>query len=87
MGLKKAYTFRLDPALLKKLETFEGSRTSNVEAAIQKYVDSAIQSAYDSNMVEFLQGQVTYLQKMNSYLSLPFYKKWITEVPLLENKK
>lgn len=82
----KQYNVRLDPSVVKKLDSMPEGRSQAIRNAISLYMQGDTQNVYDTNMVDFLKGQVTYLQRMNSYLSLPFYKRWIMDVPLLENK-
>lgn len=83
--MKKAYTFRLDFDLIKKLDTFDGTRTSNLNVAIQNYVQDGFSSSYDVNTVAILQQYVDdlkqdkhYLQEQNQALliaKVPFFQK------------
>lgn len=93
--MKQSYSFRLDGSLIKSLDAVEPNRTLGVTNAIQMYLNKTA-NVYNSNTesirvledhVAFLTGQITHLQRMNSYLSLPWYRKLVTDVPLLESKK
>ena len=74
--MKKAYTFRLDPALVNQLDVFNGNRTYNLELAIQQY----IQPQHDNNIsyIQHLESEVQYLRSRNDKLmvfSIPFLSK------------
>jgi len=82
--MKKAYTFRFDPTLIKKLDLFEGSRTYNVDLAIQNYVGDGFTKSYDSNtdIIQLLKDQIAdlktdkeYLQKRVDYYSLSWFQR------------
>ena len=84
---KKPYTFRLEPTLIKQLDSFSGTRTYNVDLAIQKYVQNDYNQMYNSNTeaVQILKNQVAdlqtnrdNLQRRLDYYTLPFYRRLFT---------
>lgn len=87
--MKKLYNFRLDANLIKELDKKEGTRTLNVTNALHLYLrhekdyPSVDKDAVNhlTQHIEFLQGQVTYLQKQNSYLSLGWFKRLLLPKP------
>ena len=90
MYMKKAYTFRLDPNLIKKLDSFDGNRTYNVDLAIQSYVQDGFNSSYNCNteVVQILKDQLmdlkndkNILQDRLDYFMLPSYKRFFLKKP------
>lgn len=78
--MKKPYTFRLDPNLIKKLDTFDGTRTFNVELSIQHYVQSGCSNSYNDNTayVQHLESEIVYLRDQNDKLlisSVPLFSR------------
>ena len=91
MHIKKAYTFRLDPNLIKQLDTFDNSRTYNINLAIQNYIQSGFTSTYSSNteVIQLLKEQVNdlktdkdLLQKRLDYFMLPWYHRLLLPKPI-----
>jgi hypothetical protein len=88
--MKKIYTFRLDPNLIKKLDTFDGTRTYNLDQAIQKYVQNIYNDMYNSNTetIQILKDTITdlrqdkhILQEQLTYHTLPWYQKILLPRP------
>ena len=84
MHMKKAYTFRFDATLIKKLDLFDGSRTYNVDLAIQNYVSDGFSKSYDSNtdIIQILKDHIVdlkndknLLQKRIDYYSLSWFQR------------
>ena len=76
--MKKAYTFRLDPALVNQLDVFSGNRTYNLELAIQQY----IQPEHNNNIsyIQHLESEVQYLRSQND-------KLLVSSIPILSRIK
>ena len=88
--MKKAYTFRLEPNLVKELDCFEGNRTYNLSLAIQNYIQNDCSSTYNSNteIIQLLKSQVMdlrqdkqLLQKRLDYFMLPWYHRLLLQKP------
>jgi len=82
--MKKAYTFRLDPDLIKELDGFAGSRTENLGNAIRLYVrgDMHNNTLCNTDEIQYLKGLNTRLldmidqkDKQISLMSLSWWKK------------
>ena len=87
MHMKKAYTFRLNPTLIQKLDTFDNSRTYNVNLAIQNYVDNGFSNSYNSNkdlamdFIKELKQDKEILQRRLDYFMLPWYQRLMLPKP------
>lgn len=60
--MKKQYSFRLDQQLIKQLDEFTGSRTANIEQAIQVYVNK------DTKEIQNNTNDIQYYQQQNQHL-------------------
>jgi len=62
--MKKLYNFRLDINLINQLDKLDGSRTSNVQAALQSYLQNDSQCTYNINLdyLHHLESEIGYLR-------------------------
>jgi hypothetical protein len=93
--MKKPYTFRLETTLIKMLDQFDGTRTSNITNSIQQYCNPIAND--NTKLIQLLESQISdlkldksqlqinneLLQKRIDYYMLPWYKK----ILLPSNKK
>ena len=89
---KKPYTFRLEPTLIKQLDSFSGTRTYNVDLAIQKYVQNDYNQMYNSNTetIQILREQVQDLQQNRDNLQARidyFMQPWYRRITLPKLKQ
>lgn len=85
--MKKAYSFRLDPLLIKKIDKFDESRTSCITNALQMYIQcntNAIQTTYNADLVNLLQSQIIDLKRDKEYLMNQNNALIVMKTPLLQ---
>ena len=68
--MKKNYSFRFEPSLIKSLDGFEGSRTYNLRCAIQLYCDGNAKrnTGCNTDYIQHLNAEVLYLRNQNNAL-------------------
>ncbi len=77
---KHMYHFRLDPALVQRVDALGSVRTRSVELALQQYLGDVTTMNYNretvdllKNEIQDLQTQRDVLQRRLDYYSLPWY--------------
>ena len=83
--MKKQYNFRLDPSLVSQLDSFDGSRTFNLQNAIQLYVDG--NNNGNTKHTQHLEEEILYLRsRVNNLLTVKIpLLNWIKQ-KLIESK-
>lgn len=78
--MKKQYSFRLDPHLVKQMDQREETRTKLIEDAIQMYLQQDTQEITNVNLydrlIESKQSEIESLQEEVKYLRLKDMKRW-----------
>ena len=80
--MKKMYNFRLDPNLIKRIDSLDGSRTHNVTSALRSYLQNDLPNSYnvDLSYLQHLEEEIVYLRKQNEVLM-------VVKIPLLSKIK
>ncbi len=87
MHMKKAYSFRFDPTLVKSIDKLGRSRTSTLTDAIQMYVQcntKDIQTSYNTDIVSLLQSQISDLKNDKEFLMSQNKALMVMKTPLLQ---
>lgn len=78
--MKKQYSFRLDPNLVKQMDQKDDTRTKLIEDAIQMYLQEDTQDITNVNLydrlIESKQSEIESLQEEIKYLRLKDMKRW-----------
>ena len=85
--MKKTYSFRLDPLLIKKIDKLGKTRTSILTDAIQTYIQcntKDIQTSYNTDLVSLLQSQITDLKQDKVFLMSQNKALMVMKTPLLQ---
>jgi hypothetical protein len=85
--MKKAYSFRLDPILVKRIDKLGRSRTSTLTDAIQMYIQcntKDIQTSYNADLVSLLQSQIADLKQDKEFLMGQTKALMVMKTPLLQ---
>jgi hypothetical protein len=87
MHMKKAYSFRLDPILIKEIDKLGRSRTSTLSDAIQMYIQcntKDTQTSYNTDLVYLLQSQISDLKNDKEFLMSQNKALMVMKTPLLQ---
>ena len=85
--MKKTYSFRLDPLLIKKIDKLGKTRTSILTDAIQTYIQcntKDIQTSYSKDLVSLLQSQIVDLKQDKDFLMSQNKALMVMKTPLLQ---
>lgn len=89
--MKKAYTFRLDPALINAVDQLPGNRTLHLTQALQQYCLPQSDKQYTVDVVSILQDQVhvlqgekQHMQQQIDFYMLPWYLRVLYRKRMLE---